>query len=176
VENPTAYRTDKNIIKAYMSTDNIFDTQDIPLDTLTLWPVQPGDSIVKYFDFQVPSVADGNYFILFVADPGNTMYEDDETNNVAYASFVVGTTAVQENVFSENLAVYPNPTRDYLYFETKNNMRIRKITVHDITGRLIFTERSPSGRIYTGHLEKALYIFDFEDESGLHAVYKIMKR
>ncbi len=182
IQNPTSYKTDKSLIKLFLSADTQFDTSDIPLDTLTLWPLQPGGSITKYFDFQVPNVANGNYHLLFVADPDGLMYESDETNNVAVMSFTVGTTAIEENELSRNLAVYPNPASDHVIASIQNNMTLKKIRITDLTGRVIrdisnFPVNSRKQvRIDVQYLRPGMYQFIFEENHGLRAVYKILIR
>jgi len=175
VENPTSYRSDKNKIALYLSSDNQLDASDNLLVSATLWPIDGNDLVTKNLSFQVPQVSDGNYYILFVADPDNTMYEQDETNNLAAVSFAIGGVGIEENEFSRNLMVYPNPAEDMLYVEAANGYEIKSIEIHDITGRRISRFPGRQRALNLENLKPGLYIFNFSDINGLKAVRKILK-
>ena len=62
-------------IALYASTDSIVDFGDTELTLLA-----PGEVYAEQWAFIAPDVA-GTYYIVAVADPGDLVYESDETNN-----------------------------------------------------------------------------------------------
>jgi len=72
------------------------------------------------------------------------------------------------------LAVYPNPTSDYI--KIKSNVEIKNIQIIDINGRLINTVAFSDEQIYMGNLENGMYIAKITDINGNIKSEKIIKR
>ncbi len=175
IVNNTALRTDKNVARVYLSSDMLLDAADISLDTTIIWPLNGQSSVTKYFDFQIPQVTSGNYYILFVADPDDQMLETDENNNLQALAFAVGTTAIEENLFTRNLEVFPNPVDKILNVKTKNGFRISEIRVYDTHGRIVLQPENHTGKINISQLSSGIYLFKFTETNGLQGTYKIIK-
>ncbi|WP_201985264.1 CARDB domain-containing protein [Hymenobacter rubidus] len=74
----------------YLSTDQVFSTNDVLLTSTTGTSLFPGQSSSRYGSLIIPTgTTAGNYYVLFVADPLNVVAETNENNNVAYQSLTV---------------------------------------------------------------------------------------
>ncbi|MCI1189603.1 T9SS type A sorting domain-containing protein [Hymenobacter sp. DH14] len=79
--NSTASSSD---IGYYLSTNQTFDASDVLLLNSPGVALAGGGYLSRYNNLTIPAgTAAGNYYILFVADPTNTVAESNETNNVS---------------------------------------------------------------------------------------------
>jgi subtilase family serine protease len=68
----------------YLSTDQTLDAADVLLTTAPGGQLYANDYLYRYVSVTVPvGTAAGNYYVLFVADPQNSVTETIETNNVS---------------------------------------------------------------------------------------------
>ena len=68
----------------YLSTNATFDANDVLLTTTAGTALGAGQSVFRSANLVIPTTtAAGNYYVLFVADPTNTVSETNENNNVA---------------------------------------------------------------------------------------------
>lgn len=84
------------------------------------------------------------------------------------------TLAVPEFETENKLALYPNPTSDYLHI--KSDFKILEIKISDLNGRLINTVDFTDNTLYLGHLESGMYLVKIIDANGVMTTEKIMKR
>lgn len=80
----------------------------------------------------------------------------------------IPTTSLKDELLPESaVKIYPNPTRDELFIEllTSNNAQT-KVTIFDLTGRIIHTEKSNSEvlRINTPQFARGIYFVRVEQE------------
>ncbi|MBH8568409.1 T9SS type A sorting domain-containing protein [Microvirga sp. STS02] len=77
-------------ISFYLSTDNVFSTNDVLVGSQTNSSLYGGGYLSIYSTITVPSATtSGTYYLLFVADPANAVTETNENNNVASTTLVV---------------------------------------------------------------------------------------
>ena len=77
-------------ISFYLSTDNVFSANDVLLGSQPNTSLYGGGYLSIYSTVTVPTAtASGTYYVLFVADPTNTVTETNENNNVASATIQV---------------------------------------------------------------------------------------
>ncbi len=77
--------------------------------------------------------------------------------------------SVNDNAFSE-VTVYPNPVKDILHFSKE----IHKITVTDLTGKVLATQ-SNSSQINMSGLQNGVYFITLKTENGLRETKKVVK-
>ncbi len=67
----------------YISIDNNLDNHDLLFES-QLMPIHilPGDTLDKQINSIVPAVADGDYYLIGVADIKNNIFETNDTNNL----------------------------------------------------------------------------------------------
>jgi subtilase family serine protease len=71
----------------YLSTDNVFSSNDVSLGSQTATTLSGGGYLSRFATITVAtSTTAGTYYVLFVADPLNLVTETSETNNVTSIS------------------------------------------------------------------------------------------
>ena len=69
-----------------------------------------------------------------------------------------------ESTVSEELIMYPNPTRDFLFSELfKNEL---EVSVLDISGRLVFQSRVDNGRLDMSNLSVGCYLVSIHSKDN----------
>jgi alpha-tubulin suppressor-like RCC1 family protein len=76
------------------------------------------------------------------------------------------TLSVDENVFAEILAVYPNPASSVLNIKGNNNMVFNKIIITDLYGKIVFEKKENINQINIENLASGLYIIQAFSEEG----------
>ncbi len=74
-------------------------------------------------------------------------------NNQAECDALVGT---EESLFNENILVYPNPTKDYIYINNNTNEEIIKVEIFNLLGKLIYHSNHIEN-ININHLSAGIY-------------------
>lgn len=70
-------------VSFYLSRDDVVDANDIEISTEELGLLNAGSSRTVNTSLLIPSTTDpGNYNLIIVSDPGETVDEEDETNNI----------------------------------------------------------------------------------------------
>mgnify|MGYP006149785989 CR=1 FL=1 len=77
--------------------------------------------------------------------------------------------------FSQKIKVFPNPTSNYIYFNSPN--RIIKIIIHDLNGKLVFeNDKLTTNNINIKHLPRGTYISTIIDVNNKLTTKKIIKK
>jgi alpha-tubulin suppressor-like RCC1 family protein len=74
-----------------------------------------------------------------------------------------------------NLKLYPNPTNGILYIENSQNINIEKITLTELTGKIVFEEKNHFLQINLQSFEKGVYVLNISFENKIYN-YKIVKQ
>lgn len=88
---------------------------------------------------------------------------------------LVGNLGVNENVSSNAITIYPNPTEDLLNINNPTSQNIIGIAITDISGRIVMQSKGGLDTISIGHLQKGMYIATITTASGSFT-QKIMKK
>lgn len=78
---------------------------------------------------------------------------------------IVSGTASNEQFFTENFNIYPNPVNDVLNITSKNNVAINTITITDLAGRVVKSEGNVSNINVSG-LASGTYLIDITTDNG----------
>lgn len=110
--------------RLYWSTDDKFDVSDLSRSTNVLVStIAPRSvSVVSSTSIAIPTVSNGIYHVICVADALSSIVETNENNNVKAFAIIVSnviTTTETESRYDE-LVVYPNPTSDKLFVSKKS--------------------------------------------------------
>jgi alpha-tubulin suppressor-like RCC1 family protein len=76
---------------------------------------------------------------------------------------------------SEKIKIYPNPTNEVLLIENNSNSTIDKITLTDLTGKIVFDAKDSLSKINMQNFESGIYILNISSENGIYN-YKIVKK
>jgi len=104
---------------------------------------------------QIPdTLAEGDYYLLFVTDAENTVAEATEENNMmAVAVHVNGQSSVSLTP-EESFILYPNPASGQLFIRQKNGKEMIEAALFDISGkRLAVTPRKKEENLWEIPLE-----------------------
>lgn len=90
----------------YLSTNTVFDASDVLLASNPATTVTAGGSVYRSATLTIPTnTAAGYYYVLFVADPGNSVTETNENNNLAYQYLTVYAPTIDLTVYSAYLSL-----------------------------------------------------------------------
>ncbi len=81
--------TGTTYLRYFISNDTIWDSLDPYLGGKGQYGLLPGKSQYMYDAFTVPNLPDGIYYIVFVSDENNNVYESNEGNNVRFFPFEI---------------------------------------------------------------------------------------
>jgi len=85
-------------------------------------------------------------------------------------------TGVDDQTFSENLKVFPNPFNNHLTFQIANNIQTT-ITLYDLMGKNVFHQIFTNyTTINTEHLPDSFYFYEVRNNNGTRKTGKIIKQ
>ena len=76
-------------------------------------------------------------------------------------SLTLGVNEVEE---AKKVAIYPNPVKDNLFFDT--DLDVKSASVYSINGQLIKKASVSDNKIYVGDLQSGMYILNLESNDG----------
>lgn len=75
-----------------------------------------------------------------------------------------------ENIELNEINIYPNPVSNFLYIRTTDNSNIKKITIFDFVGRMVFSKNLENNCVDLSFLENGTYMVLLDNK-----VFKIIK-
>ncbi len=179
VQNITQPPSDRTRIGFYLSTNQTFNASDdtllnyVYINKLNGFATQ---NISKALTIPV-STADGAYYVLFVEDYQNLLVENSETNNVQSLPLTVDSNAViNDNFITQNISVYPNPTKGIVMVNTSDNIVIEKVEIINILGQKIMDISMQNNQIDISRLASGSYLIKFTDTANNVGTFKIVKK
>ncbi|MBI3502770.1 MAG: T9SS type A sorting domain-containing protein [Bacteroidetes bacterium] len=91
-------------------------------------------------------------------------------------SLQCGANGVEENYFSEEIIVYPNPSSDFFSLRITNpsELRITEVRLFDIYGKEILIEPIRNSNSFIIRSSKGIYLLKVKTENGI-SIHKIVK-
>lgn len=83
--------------------------------------------------------------------------------------------SIDEISGSEEITLYPIPTKQVLNVSSKNHADIQQISVFDLKGKLVFTIKGNQSKIDISHLANGVYLVSVKNSKGIHN-QKIIKQ
>ena len=113
----------------------------------------------------------GNVVVIWPVAIGLNTLDTFQTN-----VFVIQAVGITENQELYNaISVYPNPSKNYIYIDKKNNKTdIKHVSFYNLKGQLIYDENFKS-KINISQLSKGLYFLKLETNDGKEVHYKLIK-
>lgn len=104
---------------------------------------------------------------------GNGCYAFNTTDNkvIIIKDSTLGLSKLETK---NKLAIYPNPTTDYIYI--KSDIEIKEIRISDLNGRIINNIAFSDNKMNLGNLEAGIYLAKISDIDGNITTEKIIKR
>lgn len=85
----------------------------------------------------------------------------------------LSTLGVGEITQKEMADIYPNPARDYIYInENESNL---KVTVYDVSGKVVLNSSSVNNRLDVSNLTKGNYVATYITKKGIKKNFKFIK-
>ncbi|MEZ4857140.1 MAG: IPT/TIG domain-containing protein [Gelidibacter sp.] len=89
--------------------------------------------------------------------------------------FTLENLGIHEDVVTEPIMIYPNPTSDILHINLKTPLTIQKIAVFDPLGKLVLTKDTNPSNINIQHIKNGLYFIKVYTAKGIYSK-KIIKK
>ncbi len=80
-----------------------------------------------------------------------------------------------ENQESIEVVIAPNPTSDMLYFDIKSNVALIKMSIYDMSGKLVLRKHNPTLESSVVSLASGVYVIDFLFENGIESQGRFQK-
>lgn len=120
----------------------------------------------------VPTGSATNSARIMVRGAGNIFYALNSNN------FKVEVSTGINELNSDNISVYPNPTNDILNLSFNQNTTVEQITIADLQGKVVYysnTMKKGSTKINISDLANGLYMLTIQTNNGVN-VHKVMKQ
>ena len=115
---------------------------------------------------------DGNTVINHFSD---TPAEEIPMSSIRYLSFKLFTGIAENDLTDANIAIYPNPVRDYLTVDTENH-NINKIYIYDVNGKEICAKQPENNRVNVSFLTPGIYFLVLQINEQLSITKKFIKQ
>ena len=128
-------------------------------------PFSPSDSRYGYIAFKIKlksNLVVGNTF----SNVANIYFDYNApivTNS--YTTTIQNTLGLQENELLNTISVYPNPVKDMLHFQTKEN--VLKIEIYDVAGRIVSSKSIIENKLNLSELKVGNYFLKVYTEKGI---------
>lgn len=165
------------------ATENKPNTFTIVANASTDGYIIPQGTTISYLDENQPYVFAANegyeidqVFIDGIPDVtakvnGYYIFSNITANHNIIVTFKVNSSGT-ENIHSQNISVYPNPTKDNIFI--KSNLQIERVEICSLTGTLLISENNFNEKISVATLPKAIYLLKIYTDKGV-TVSKIIK-
>ena len=115
-------------------------------------------------------VANGNYSIIV-----NTNIIGNDSIGAVDTVFFADTDTTYNVIVSiesllykiSSLKIFPNPVKDYIKIKYPPNLIVYSISLHDITGRKIITNKNSNNQIILGNISKGIYLIVIHTNKGV---------
>ena len=85
-------------------------------------------------------------------------------------------TLSRNTVDASSFQLYPNPAKDFITISSGENQVIKNITIVDVQGRQVFTQKGDVTRVSVSNLQKGMYFVTLETETGGITTKKFIKQ
>jgi aminopeptidase N len=138
----------------------------------------PSDTAVSFFEIPIPYRLTGNNIDTIIVVEPTTNFQTFNFPNLPGITNVVFnpgdrifarelfTVDISETPASNNLIVFPNPTRDYLYFENAANFIGSSIRLYSLDGKLVQQQRMNQS-IDVSTLSNGFYLIEIQNEEEI---------
>ncbi|WP_430412213.1 T9SS type A sorting domain-containing protein [Kordia sp.] len=123
-----------------------------------------------YYDNTADNIAfrytDATIFSSFLGINENT--ETHERNSAVTLS--------RNTIDASSFQLYPNPAKDFITIDSKDNQVIKSVSIVDVQGRNVFTSTVETARISVTTLQQGIYFITLETSTGAVTTKKFIKQ
>ncbi len=102
-----------------------------------------------------------------------TLFNNSQNYSLIVTGDNVSSLSVQDTDKKEEIKFYPNPAKEILYIN-KDSAEAR-ISILDLTGRIIHQEKLKNNKLFIGQLSKGTYMLIYKDNKGTEFTSKFIK-
>ncbi len=125
----------------YLSDDTVWDVNDELVGETFTYLYETDTAVLVQNEIEIPvSTPAGNYYMLFVSDPTNLIFESNENNNVKYAPVTVLPASIQEAESQPTITVYPNPAHYSVTISGK--VKLNRVDIINMSGEIVITRNN----------------------------------
>lgn len=133
--------------------------------------IRPDNSVATSFtktftDFYYGSWWYWTYSSVTFNQPGVWKLRFTYLGNVVEHNFEYGTLANQSFI-DIPFQIYPNPTKDFIVIENKNNIKIKEIKLLDLSGKTVVNYDSMERKLDLSGLSAGVYVLAINSEEGI---------
>ena len=157
------------IIRVLLSQDDVADINDIVLRNYSI-PYGSMAVNARYTEsvsiFIPTNTPIGEYKLIVAMDANNIFVETNEDNNNTAFNYKIRsiTTAMESNLTSNEISLYPNPTTDKLHLKTG----IIDYAIYSISGAKVEIGKALNNTIDVAHLTNGIYYLRFTKNDTTH--------
>jgi hypothetical protein len=113
----------------------------------------------------------------FVRDDDGNVVRNFSIDNANINNNVISTDlselSIEDAFLRDNISVYPNPTKSFINIELSNNISIEKITLIDLTGKVILNNNF-TNKLDVSSLPRGLYLLKIQSDKGNVTTKKVI--
>lgn len=153
-------------LEYYLSNDNTWNIDDLPLGTSTVYSLNPDVTVDLNKNLVIPySTNYGDWYIIFKVDAKDEINEEDENNNQSYVMISLPSGSdISENNSVNLFKIYPNPASDYAQIELfDNQFNFKSIQVANSLGQVLIkqnVQNQKSIRLEVSNFTKGIYYIE----------------
>ncbi|MNY20202.1 hypothetical protein D3C86_1536720 [compost metagenome] len=93
------------------------------------------------------------------------MGDNTKTNSNSPINIICSNLGIEELDNSRiTFSIYPNPTKDAIYFQNSAHKSIEKVTITDLNGKIVFKQSNNPVEINVQRLKQGIYIIQILSE------------
>ena len=144
-----SYNTDTTGLVTFTNTSNFADSY--------YWDF--GDGTTSTDTNPTHNYANSGYYTVTLI-----AYNQCNSDTISYNINVIATSL--NNNYKNDIIIYPNPTKDYINIKLSNNINNVNITITDLLGKNIYTQKTNKSRLITipvNKLKKGIYLINVKN-------------
>ena len=144
--------TPANTVQPQLVSGEWFIDTDPGLGNATAISFTQGNTINTTLNIPTPTLSVGTHNLFIRVKDVNGVWSHYEGR-----VFSISALGTVENTIKP-IKVYPNPTKSFLTLQTPNNVSLDKVTITDLTGKIVLEQTQNSTQVNVAQLSSGMYI------------------
>jgi murein DD-endopeptidase MepM/ murein hydrolase activator NlpD len=158
---------------------SVYLADQLPNTLGTIQIIRPNNTIADSFNYNFTTFYYSSYWYWtynssFFNQSGQWKLRFTYLGNTVEHLFNYGTLAT-DNFEKNNFDFYPNPSDGIINIENESQILLKEISIHDISGKKLMSEKSNFKKIDVSNISSGVYIIKFESENGIYSKKFIKK-
>lgn len=162
----------------FLSTDRQWDDNDVFLGSDESHINASHRTETEQNHLPIPShTAEGDYYLLFVANYTHQLNEITEQNNVLSIPIHIHAIDVEKYTLNPLIQLYPNPVKTRLYLHAAPQVHLQKALIFSLTSQLVYQQQGPPlNFLDVSRLKPGIYYLILEDDQQRKAIKRFIKK